>query len=294
MKIIPLACDSMGTRSMATMVKTKDVSVLIDPSVALGPIRYGLSPHPREERRMDIHWRRIKKHSRSSDVLLVTHYHYDHHEPDEPEIYRNKILLIKHPKKNINKSQKKRSAHFLEQLGELPRKIEYSDGCEFKFKNTMLRFSEAVPHGSNTKLGYVTEVCIKEGRKKFLYTSDVQGPCLDEQTRFILEESPDVIFCDGPMTYLLGFRYSKKALEDSLHNIRQVIEETKVKKFVLDHHLLRDINWNERISDVYKTAKKNKVKIMTIAEYAERKIDMLEARRRELYGFGKKKKRANK
>ena len=46
MKIKPVASDSMGTRSMATYVETKDVKIFIDPGVALGPSRYGLPPHP--------------------------------------------------------------------------------------------------------------------------------------------------------------------------------------------------------------------------------------------------------
>jgi len=51
MKITPLAADSLGARSMATIVETPDVSVLIDPSVRLGPFRYDLRPHPTENAR---------------------------------------------------------------------------------------------------------------------------------------------------------------------------------------------------------------------------------------------------
>lgn len=284
MKIIPLAGDSMGTRSMATFVETESCKVVIDPGVALGPFRYGLEPHPLEENRMNVHWKNIKSHVKKADVLIVTHYHYDHHDPDEPAIYKNKILLTKHPKKNINKSQKKRAAFFLQQLGDLPKEVEYSDGNEFLFGKTTVRFSKAVPHGTNTKLGYVTEVCIDDSKNKFLYTSDVEGPSLKEQVRFIMDENPEVIFCDGPMSYMLGFRFSKKSLEESVKNIIKIIKETNVKEFVLDHHLLRDLNWNERIEKVLKAAKKKKVNIMTLADFAGEKNDILEARRKELYG----------
>ena len=47
-KITPLAADSLGARSMATLVETPDVTVLLDPSVRLGPYRYDLPPHPSE------------------------------------------------------------------------------------------------------------------------------------------------------------------------------------------------------------------------------------------------------
>ncbi|UCE37729.1 MAG: MBL fold metallo-hydrolase [Thermoplasmata archaeon] len=283
MKITPLASDSMGTRSMATFIETKDTKVLIDPGVALGPYRYGLEPHPLEWERMDEDWKKIKRYAKKAKVLIVTHYHYDHHDPDEPGVFKNKILFTKHPKENINKSQKKRARYFLNQLGELPKEIEFSDGNEFSFGKTTIRFSEAVPHGTNTKLGYVTEVCVIEGRDRFVYTSDVQGPSLKDQLQFILDERPKVIFCDGPMTYMLGFRYSKKNLKKSVRNINRIIRETKVKKFVLDHHLLRDLGWKEQIKRVFAQAKKKKVKIMTIAEFAGEKNDMFEARRKELY-----------
>ena len=290
MKIVPLASDSMGTRSMATFVETKDCNMLIDPGVALGPSRYGLPPHPIEMERMDVHWRNIKRYAKKADVLVVTHYHYDHHDPDEPRVYKNKTLLTKHPKKNINKSQKKRAAFFLKQLGDLPKRIEFSDGNEFSFGKTAIRFSKAVPHGTNIKLGYVTQVSIVDGREKFVHTSDVQGPSLDEQVQFLLDEKPKVIFCDGPMTYMLGYRYSYKSLEISVDNIIRVIEETKIKKFALDHHFLRDLKWNERIDKAFKAAKKKKVKLMTFAEFLGEKNDTLEARRKELYGDKTKKK----
>ena len=45
-RIVPLAFDSFGVRSMATFVETDDLKVLIDPGVALAPVRYGLEPHP--------------------------------------------------------------------------------------------------------------------------------------------------------------------------------------------------------------------------------------------------------
>ena len=48
MKIIPIASDSLGVRSMATYIETKDCKILIDPSAALSPKRYGLPAHDKE------------------------------------------------------------------------------------------------------------------------------------------------------------------------------------------------------------------------------------------------------
>jgi len=45
MKITPLAADSLGAPSMATLVETPDVTVLIDPGVRLAPHRHQLLVH---------------------------------------------------------------------------------------------------------------------------------------------------------------------------------------------------------------------------------------------------------
>jgi predicted metallo-beta-lactamase superfamily hydrolase len=112
----------------------------------------------------------------------------------------------------------------------------------------------------------------------------VEGPSLKEQVRFIMDENPEVIFCDGPMSYMLGFRFSKKSLEESVRNIVKIVKKTDVREFVLDHHLLRDLKWRDIIDKAHKVAKKKKVRVMTLADFAGEKNDILEARRKELYG----------
>jgi predicted metallo-beta-lactamase superfamily hydrolase len=283
MKVFPIAADSLGTRSMATLVKTGDCSIFIDPSVALGPLRYRLPPHPLEHKRLDEHWMEIKKLAGKSDILIVTHYHYDHHNPDAPEIYKGKTVFLKHPKTKINKSQMSRAKFFLERLEGLPKELQYSDGNEFSFGKTKIRFSKPVFHGTNSRLGYVTEVSIKEGDFCFVFTSDVEGPSIEDQAKFILDENPNLVYLDGPMTYMLGYRYSKASLEQSIKNITRIFEKTRIEKLIVDHHFLRDINWEKRIDGVFEAAKKNDVKVLTAAEYLGLENETLEARRKELY-----------
>ena len=113
MKITPLAFDSMGTRSMATLVETKDIKLIVDPGVALAPERFGLPPHPIEIMRKEEHWKAIVNAAKDADILIVTHYHFDHHMPDSAEIFKGKIAMLKDPIEHINKSQTARSAKFL-------------------------------------------------------------------------------------------------------------------------------------------------------------------------------------
>lgn len=281
--IIPLAYDSFGVRSMATFVETDDVRILIDPAVSLAPMRYGLPPHPLEWRRMDESWVTIKQYAELADVLIVTHYHYDHHDPGEPEVYKDKMVYLKHPTENINLSQKERGAFFLEALKGFPKRLEYANGKEAQIGKTRICFSKAVCHGTNPRLGYVTEVSISHGGEKIIYTSDVEGPSLDDQIQFILDEKPDVLIVDGPMTYMLGFRYSYKSLEISNLNLVKAIKKTGLNTLILDHHFLRDLNYRTRIAPIYDAAKSKSVKVLTAAEFAGKKVEMLEALRRELY-----------
>ena len=48
MEVIPVAFDSFGARSQCTFVKCRNLNIIIDPAVELGPSRYGLSPHEKE------------------------------------------------------------------------------------------------------------------------------------------------------------------------------------------------------------------------------------------------------
>ncbi len=279
MKVTPIAADSLGTRSMATFVETGDCNICIDPAVSLGPRRYGLPPHPMEYKKRDEHWESIKKYAQKSDVLILTHYHYDHHDPEFPEMYRDKTVFIKHPTENINRSQKGRAEFFLKKIDGMPGKLEHADGRDFSFGDTGVRFSDAVFHGTGNRLGYVVETCIREGDESFVFTSDVEGPNTKEQTDFILKENPDIVYLDGPLSYMLGYRYSYESLAGAVENILRILNGTDVEKLVIDHHLLRDLNWKEKIARVFDAGKE----VLTAAEFLGVGNNQLEARRKELF-----------
>jgi len=268
---------------MATYVETKDVKIFIDPGVSLAPIRYSLPPHPIELKRLDEHWKEIVKLASKSDVLIITHYHYDHHNPWENlEIYKDKTVLIKHPTENINYSQKGRAAFFLEQIKNKPKKLEYADGKKYQFGKTKLEFSKAVFHGTNPRLGFVNEVLVDDGDFKFIHTSDVEGGSVPNQTEFILKQKPNIVFLDGPLSYMI-YRFGVEALNRSFQNMIRIIKETPIETFVVDHHFLRDLKYNERLKSVYEVANEKKCKLITAAEFLGKEVETLEAHRKQLY-----------
>jgi predicted metallo-beta-lactamase superfamily hydrolase len=283
LRVVPLAFDSMGVRSQATLVETPDLRAVIDPGVALGPTRYGLPPHPLELRREEELRARVFEEARRADVLAVSHYHHDHFDPFEPGLAEGKVLYLKHPAEAINRSQRGRAAEFLKRLGRGPKKIEFADGRSFRHGETSLTFSPPVFHGTDDRLGYVVEVCVEHGGERMVFASDVEGPPRPDQFDFMLRSRPDLLLVDGPMTYMLGYRYSQEALDASVAHLCRLVKETEVETLVADHHFLRDAGYAGHLRAVREVSRERGVRVLTAAEFAGRRVEPLEALRRELY-----------
>ncbi len=268
---------------MATYIEAGDVKILIDPAVSLAPSRFKLPPHPTEIERQREHWQKIVEYGEKADVIIVTHYHYDHHNPEFPSLYDGKVVFLKDPDNNINRSQRQRAGFFIPLIENGAKKIEIADGTTQRIGDVRVRFSPPVFHGTNPRLGFVVEVSITHD-ETFLFTSDVEGPAVKEQMDFILEERPRIIFCDGPMTYMLGYRYSYDNFNIAKENLKEIVKETGVEKLILDHHLARDIKWRNKMEDVFDTGERYNCGVLSAAGFWGIDDDLLEARRRELYG----------
>ena len=271
---------------MATFIETTDVRLLIDPSAALAPARYGLKPHPVEWKRLDESWSKIVDFAALAEIIILTHYHYDHHSTRRLELFKNKRLFIKDPSWNINRSQMWRAAYFLQSVHKLPKEIKPADSRRIRVGETLINFSPAVTHGVDTKLGYVVEVSVKSGGESVLFTSDVQGPVSEEQVKFILVNTPQTLIVDGPPTYLLGGSFREDDLQQANQLLTKIIRSLVTQGLntvILDHHLLRDLNYKEKVKPVYEVGEELGVRLSTAAEFIGREVDLLEARRRELY-----------
>jgi len=280
MKILPVAFDSLGVRSMATYVETNDVRIFIDPGIALSPDRYSLPPHQLELDRHRELWNQVKHWVGVADIVVLTHYHYDHHNPDELILYENKDVFLKDPIEQINQSQKERATTLLSAIEPCAKTITIADGRTFNFGNTRLSFSEPVNHGLASRRVYIIEVMIQE-KERFVFTSDVEGPLNEGALSFIIDMDPEIIIVDGPPTYLVGTHYKKNDIAKACDNLRQIIERTAVKKLVIDHHLLRDLNWQRYLSGFEEM--KRKLVVCSAAHFLGKEEDILEARRKELH-----------
>lgn len=283
LQITPLAADSMGSRSMATFVETGDINILIDPGANIGPYRYGLSPHPLENWCMKKHRERIQLYARSADAIIITHYHFDHFIPDMSELYRGKILLIKNPNQDIHLKQRKRAFAFIRSIGKIASEIHYIDGKTQDFGETKLVFSPPVPHGENDLKGFVIGVAIQKGDKTFLFSSDVLGPCNDQSVDFIVKQNPNILYLDGPLTYLQESDPIREPLDKTLKRLRTIIDQTNLVSLIIDHHLTRDIDWREKMDSIFKYGQRKAILVQTAAQFRGEEDNLLEARRNQLY-----------
>ena len=283
MNITPLVAESMGSRSMATFVETADCKILIDPGVNVAKYRHGLTPHPLEQWCLEKNRERIHLFARLADVIVITHYHFDHFLPDVPDMYRDKILLLKNPNQHIDVNQRNRAFEFLKLIEGRPREVSYVDDRTLSLGESRIVFSPPIPHGPTQDMGFVIQVAIQVDEETFLFTSDVQGPCRDDPVDFILSQNPDFLYLDGPVTYMQRDSSAEEPLETTLARVEMIIEKTRVHTVIIDHHLLRDVHWEEKIEPLYILARQRGILLQTAAEFRAEENNLLEARRNQLY-----------
>jgi len=294
-KVIPLAEESFGVRSMCTYVETSDTKILLDAGASLAPKRMSYPPHPREYRALDMCRKKVAEAAEKADIITISHYHFDHHTPSytdwftnwssveaAKQIYDGKLVLAKSYRSMVNASQRRRGWLFKKTGGCYAKKLETADGRLFKFGETTLRFSEPVFHGpENSELGWVLMASIGYGDKKVVFASDVQGPMHAPTLNWILAEKPQLVIVGGPPTYLAGFKVADECIEVGMQNLKSLVEN--VPTTVLGHHTLRDEQWRAHVQPVFDAATEKGNKVLTAAEYLGKENNLLEFRRRRLF-----------
>ena len=294
LEITPLAAESLGVRSLATHIQTTDASILIDPSAALG-FRAQHHPHPEEYVELAQMLKRIQAVAQSADLIVISHFHHDHFmpffrnyayfwsSPDDAEaLYSNKKIWCKDIRSRINYSQQGRGYNFVRKARKVAQEVVYADGKATKLGNTLIRFSPAVPHGeSGTKLGWVIMTAIRCGNFSMIHGSDIQGPIEKETAEWITAQRPDVLILAGPPTYLVPDRVSSETLTNAAEVLGSLTEQ--IPMTIVDHHLLRDIDYHKWLGPIQQRASKKGNQLMTVAEVMGKPYNQLEANRETLY-----------
>ncbi len=277
MKIRIIGAESLGVRSMCCVVETPTRRIIIDPGVALAPRRFGLPPHPVELNKAEQIRQRILNELPNITDIVISHFHGDHAPlkiPDPSQISLSEFVARLGNARLWIKSRAGNTQlmdfRYFDFCAAVDNRITEADGID----DGELLFSLPVPHGEKGR-GTVMMTRVRTNTETFAHASDIQ--LLDEQTiATLLEWEPNILFCDGPPVYLPSL--SPSARQTAFKNA--VLLARRIPLIIIDHHLLRSFTGLDFLQKVETQAKG---KIISAAEWAGEKPELLEARRRKLY-----------
>lgn len=274
MRVIPLAADSLGVRSMATYVEAGGLRLLLDPGATLSPRRYGLEPAPEETEALTRARDRIGAYARRATLIAVSHYHADHCHP-EAELYAGRRVWAKDPRRLLDPHQVERGRAFWRVLRDRV-DLEAADGRVAEFGDVRIKVSPPLAHGrEGSGFGCVVAVTVDDGLR-FVYAPDAQGPASAVVTAYLLRERPDLLYLSGPATYLEA-HLGRGAVRQGIDNLLRLVNETGC-RVIADHHAVRDPRYRERLGPAFETGR-----VVTVAEYLGCREECLEARRPQLW-----------
>jgi len=199
-----LGTESLGVRGLCCAVRTRERYVVIDPGLALGFLRNGLLPHPRQVAVGVTTARRILSHLAMATDVVFSHYHGDH----IPLAAANPFQLPLSETAPLLKKPRlwgKGTTDEPETFAARCRDLETAAGrpvcrCEGR-RQEIFTFSEAMPHGDRSAgLGNVMMTRIEEEKEVFVHASDIQ--LLDDApVSVILEWRPTILLVSGPPLY---------------------------------------------------------------------------------------------
>ncbi len=280
MEIEIIGTESLGVRGLCCYIKTKHRKILIDPGIALGYKRHGLLPHPFQVAIDEkIQKRLIKKWATATDIV-ISHFHGDHCPLAEANPYQLNIKKLKginpgvrvfvKPFSFLSGREKKRAEDFSSKL-----KVDLIESDDLE--DSIISFSNPVPHGdkNDTNITVIMTKIEEEGRK-FVHASDIQL-LNEESVQKILDWRPDIVLAGGPPLYLSN-RLGPKQLDNALKNALKLAENIKI--FIIDHHLMRNLEGVEWIKKIISMTGKN---ILCGADFMNQPRMLLEAKRQKLY-----------
>ena len=282
MRVIPLAAESLGVRSMATYVEVGDTAILIDPGATLAPARYGLPPAEPEWEALRRANDRISAYAARATLVFVSHYHEDHYRSDAA-MYAGRHVLAKEPRRMVGGQQSRRGIALWTAL-EGVAKLEAADGWRRREPSVELVVSPPLPHGvEGTPLGYVVALTVVDAaeRERFVFASDVQGPLSPVAVGWLIQQRPTLLYLSGPPSYIER-ELPDGAIDRGIEHLLRVMDATGC-RVIMDHHALRDPAFTARFERLWSTGR-----VVTAAAHLGLDAQALEARRRVLWSGARK------
>lgn len=293
MVVVPLAAESLGVRSFATIIVVGDTVLLIDPGAGVKQRKPRFPPHPVEYAALQSAARRIDEAARTADAVVVTHYHRDHYVPLEEDyygtwstpkrsrgVYADAHVYAKDYQENINQHQKGRAKDLRRVFDGVAAGLTWADGKPGEVGPLSLRFSPAVPHGrEGSDFGWVIMVAIEGPDETVVYTSDVQGPVEADTVAWILAQEPDLVLVDGPPLYLPTHKFSELDRAAAAENLHQLAEASDL---VIDHHSNRSWAARDFLKPIEAAATDAGHTVDSVASYRGENHQWLEAFREKI------------
>ncbi|MBT8508602.1 hypothetical protein AZH53_09315 [Methanomicrobiaceae archaeon CYW5] len=279
MQIAVIGTESLGVRALCCVVQAAGRRILIDPGVALGYMRNGRLPHPRQVAvGAAVRERILAEVPRATDIV-ISHYHGDHvplkdANPFQLPLARvpplpDRIRLWCKGEEGLSPLSLGRREDLAAHLGREPAPAEETG-------DDVLCFSRPVLHGTPAShTGTVMMTCIRDGAGTFVHASDIQM-LNREAVDIILGWQPDTVLAAGPPLYL------RRLCADELAAARENVLAlaASVSTLILDHHLLRSREGWRWLKELDTEAEG---RVCPAAEYMGRTPLLMEADRRELY-----------
>jgi uncharacterized protein len=282
LKVVPLAADSLGVRSMATYVEAGPLAILIDPGATLAPSRYNLPPSDAEWEALKRANDRISAYARRANVVFVSHYHEDHFRSD-PVTYANRRVIAKDPNRMVAGLQAKRAAALWRAVAPVAR-LESGDSRRHREDGIELKISPPLPHGlEGGTLGYLIALTISEPaeRERFVFASDVQGPLSPVAAAYLAQERPTLVYLSGPPSYM-EHEIGTATIDRGIENLLRLVERVGC-RVIMDHHAVRDREFQTRFKRLWDTGR-----VMTAAKFLGVPEAMLELARNRAWTGARK------
>lgn len=277
MRVIPLAAESLGARSMATYVEVAGHGILIDPGATLAAGRQGLPPADEEWEALRRANDRISAYAARAEFVFVSHYHEDHFRSD-PASYAGHSVFLKDAHRMVGGLQARRAAALWEALKPHAR-VQAADGFKWDAPDIGLEFSGPLAHGrEGTPLGYVLALTVSDPaeRERFVFASDVQGPLSAVAMAYLIRQKPTLLYLSGPPSYIEA-EVGAAAIDQGIDHLLRIVDATGC-RVIMDHHALRDARFASRFARLWQTER-----VTTAAGYLHLPVAPLESRRAALW-----------
>jgi predicted metallo-beta-lactamase superfamily hydrolase len=252
--------------------------ILIDPGLALGYLRGGLLPHPRQVAAGEAAARRIVRYLAAATDVVFSHYHGDHVPLADANPYQLPLsevaCFLKQPRL-YGKDPADQPAKFAARCRDLEFAAGRSIACGDGRAADGFTFFPAMPHGHGGKVsGSVMMTRIEADGEVFVHASDIQ--LLDDlPVAVILDWKPTILLASGPPLYRgLSSNDLAAAHDRAIRLVRAV------PWCIFDHHLLRSREGLSWLEDLQPEASGV---VGCAADYMHAAPRLLEADRAKLY-----------